>query len=63
MANVEKKKGYVDAGWPTDVPEGQHVVTELVTDTTGALSPYGDLVLPLDPSTLPYVHPYTVVNR
>lgn len=62
MANV-KKKGYVDAGWPSDIPEGQHAVTELVASSAGALSPYGDLELPLDPSTLSYVHPHTVINR
>ncbi|WJY72180.1 hypothetical protein CAURIC_02565 [Corynebacterium auriscanis] len=62
MANVNKK-GYVDAGWPSDIPEGQHAVTELVAFSAGALSPYGDLEFPLDPSTLSYVHPHTVINR
>lgn len=57
------KKGYVDPGWPTDIPEGKHAVTELVADTAGALSPYGDIELPVDPSTLSYVHPYTVINK
>lgn len=58
------KKGYVDAGWPTDVPEGKHAVTELVAGSAGALSPYGDdLDLPVDPATLNYVHPHTVINK
>ncbi len=64
MSNVEKhKKGYVDPGWPTNVPHGEHAVTELVAGSAGALSPYGDLDLPLDPATLPYVHPHTVINQ
>ena len=63
MANVDTFKGYVDPAWPTDIPEGQHAVTELVADTAGALSPYGELEFPLDSSTLPYIHPYTVINK
>ena len=55
-------KGYVDPGWPTNIPEGGHAVTELVADTAGALSPYGDLEFPVDPSTLSYVHPDTRIN-
>lgn len=62
MANVEKK-GYVDAGWPTDIPEGRHAVTELVADTAGALSPYDDIEFPVDASELPYVHSFTVINK
>lgn len=62
MANVQKK-GYVDPGWPTDIPEGKHAVTELVAHSAGALSPYGDIEFPVDPSTLPYVHPYTRINK
>ena len=63
MENVEKKKGYVDPAWPTDIPEGQHAVTELVAFSAGALSPYGEIEWPVDSSTLPYVHPDTVINR
>lgn len=62
MSSVSKK-GYVDPGWPKNVPAGEHAVTELVADTAGALSPYGDIEFPVDPATLPYVHPYTVINR
>ena len=61
--STNNKKGYVDAGWPTDLPEGQHAVTELVATHAGALTPFGDVEFPVDPSTLNYVHPYTVINR
>lgn len=58
-----KKKHYVDPGWPQDLPEGKHAVTELVADDAGALSPFGDIELPVPAEKLPYVHPYTVINR
>lgn len=61
MADVEKKH-YVDPGWPKDVPEGHHAVTELVAADAGALSPYGDTEFPVPAETLHYVHPFTVVN-
>ena len=38
-------------------------VTELVAFSAGALSPYGEIEWPVDSSTLPYVHPDTVINR
>ncbi|KAA8969985.1 hypothetical protein [Mycobacterium sp.] len=53
---------YVDNGWPTTDPD-DHAVSELATDRTGALSPFGDLVFPLPAENLPYLHPVTVVNR
>jgi hypothetical protein len=56
------KTRYVDNGWPTTDPD-DHAVSELATDRTGALSPFGDLVFPLPADDLPYVHPVTVVNR
>jgi hypothetical protein len=56
------KARYVDNGWPTTDPD-DHPVSELLSDRTGALSPYGELVLPLPPTDLPYLHPVTVVNR
>jgi hypothetical protein len=56
------KTRYVDNGWPTtDLDD--HAVSELATDRTGALSPFGDLTFPLPSDDLPYVHPVTVVNR
>ncbi len=58
-----KKKHYVDPGWPQDLPEGKHAVTELVADDAGALSPFGDAEFPVPAEKLPYVHPYTVINR
>lgn len=60
--NADKKTRYVDPGWPTNDPD-DHAVSELATDRTGALSPFGDLVFPLPHDELPYVHPVTVVNR
>ena len=41
----------------------RQLLSELVTDRTGASSPFGELVFPLPAEDLPYVHPVTVVNR
>lgn len=60
--NKAHKTGYVDNGWPmTD--HGEPAVSELRTDRTGALSPFGDVEFPLPADDLPYLHPVTVVNR
>ena len=60
---AETKRGcYVDNGWPTTDPD-DHAVSELATDRTGALSPFGEIVFPLPADDLPYIHPVTVVNR
>ena len=60
---AEKKKNqYVDNGWP-EVSGDDHAVSELATDRTGALSPFGDLEFPLPAEKLPYMHPVTVVNK
>ena len=60
---AETKRGrYVDNGWPTTDPD-DHAVSELATDRTGALSPFGEVTFPLPATELPYVHPVTVVNR
>ena len=59
---ADKKKQYVDNGWPT-VEDGEHAVSELAADRTGALSPFGDVTFPLPAEDLPYTHPVTVVNR
>jgi hypothetical protein len=60
--NKARKTRYVDNGWPTTDPD-DHAVSELRTDRTGALSPFGDVVFPLPADDLPYLHPITVVNR
>lgn len=57
-----RKTRYVDNGWPTTDPD-DHAVSELVTDRTGASSPFGEVVFPLPSDDLPYIHPVTVVNR
>jgi hypothetical protein len=56
------KTRYVDNGWPTTDPD-DHAVSELATDRTGALSPYGDIVFPLPADELPYLHPVTEISR
>jgi hypothetical protein len=61
-ANDKAKKHYVDNGWPV-VEDGDHAVSELATDRTGALSPFGEVTFPLPADELPYMHPVTVVNR
>ena len=60
--NSKKSKHYVDAGWPK-LPAGEHAVSELVSATAGALSPFGDLEFPLPAEDLLYLHPTTVINR
>lgn len=62
MANVAKKS-YVDPGWPKDLEPGQHAVTELIAHHAGADSPFGDVEFPVNPETLGYVHPTTVINK
>lgn len=52
----------VDPTWP-ELPDGAHPVSEFNADRQGALSPFGDLEFPLDPSKVPYRHPTTVINR
>ncbi len=61
--NKRQKKQYVDPGWPQVGGEDDHAVSELATDRTGALSPYGTLAIPRPSDDVPYVHPVTVVNR
>ena len=58
----ERKTRYVDNGWPTSDPD-DHPVSELATDRTGALSPFGDVEFPVPSTDLPDLHPVTVVNR
>ncbi|HTM84789.1 MAG TPA: hypothetical protein VL179_07785 [Mycobacterium sp.] len=58
-----KKKQYVDNGWPVLADGDDHAVSELATNRTGSLSPFGDLEFPLPADELPYTHPVTVVNR
>jgi hypothetical protein len=54
---------YVDNGWPAVNGEDDHAVSELATDRTGALSPFGELEFPLPADELPYTHPVTVINK
>lgn len=64
MANVAKKSHPVNPAWPTNIPEGEHVVTELHSKLAGGSSPFGDdLVLPRPADEVGYVHPYTRINR
>lgn len=62
VAENTNKQRYVDNGWPTRDPE-DHPVSELAADRVGPLSPFGELTFPVPPSTLPYIHPVTVVNK
>ena len=62
VAENTKKHRYVDNGWPTRDPE-DHAVSEVASDRVGPLSPFGDMTFPVPASTLPYVHPVTVVNK
>ncbi|MDH6198335.1 hypothetical protein M2272_004994 [Mycobacterium frederiksbergense] len=59
----KKKNEYVDNGWPVLSDGDDHAVSELATDRTGALSPFGDVVFPLPADELPFIQPATVINR
>ena len=61
--NKSQKSRYVDNGWPATDGEDDHAVSELATDRTGALSPFGDIIFQLPADELPYTHPNTVVNK
>lgn len=63
VADNKGKKRYVDPGWPAVDGEDDHAVSELATDRTGALSPFGEITFPLPADELPYVHAVTVVNK
>lgn len=52
----------IEPSWP-HIEGEKHPVSELATDVQGALSPFGDVTFPVDPETLPYTHPTTVINR
>lgn len=58
-----KKNHYVDNGWPVLSDGDDHAVSELATDRTGALSPFGDVTFPLPAEELPFIQSATVVNR
>jgi hypothetical protein len=53
--------GRIDPTWPADDDNGHHPVSELAADRQGALSPYGDVVFPLE--AVPYEHPVTEINK
>jgi hypothetical protein len=61
--NNLQKTQYVDNGWPALGGDDDHAVSELATDRTGALSPFGDITFPVPAEDLPYTHPITVVNK
>lgn len=63
VADNKGKKRYVDPGWPEIDGDDDHAVSELATDRTGALSPFGEITFPLPADELPYVHAVTVVNK
>ncbi|HEY9267298.1 MAG TPA: hypothetical protein VIQ11_22130, partial [Mycobacterium sp.] len=57
-----QKTKYIDPGWPTTDAD-DHAVSELATDRTGALSPFGDITFPLPAEELPFIQSATVINR
>lgn len=57
MAKEVERNKNIDPAWP-DV-EG-HPVTEFTADRQGSLSPFGDVVFPVE--NTPYVHPETKIN-
>lgn len=60
MAKGERQHDKIDPGWP-EGSDHSHPVTELATEVTGALSPYGDIEFPLE--KVAYEHPHTVLNK
>lgn len=65
MRVAEKKNHYIDNGWPKaeDGDGAAHAVSEFAANLSGALSPYGDVELPLPADDLPFLQAKTVVNR
>lgn len=61
MAKKGADHGRIDPTWPKHEDYEGHPVSELAADRQGALSPYGDLVFPLD--SVPYTHPETEINK
>ena len=57
------KKRYVDNGWPVLSDGDDHAVSELATDRTGALSPFGDVTFPLPAAELPFIQSATIINK
>jgi hypothetical protein len=51
----------LDPSWPSDLPDGAHPVSEIVSPLQGASSPFGEIEFPVE--EVPYVHPVTVINR
>lgn len=61
MAKADRS-GRVDPTWPAASAD-DHVVSELVADVQGSMSPFGDLQFPLSPEELGYEHPVTERNK
>ncbi len=59
---ADKRNTNVDPNWP-ETKEDVPAVSELNADRQGALSPFGEVEFPVDPSKLPYRHPTTIINR
>jgi len=59
---AKDRSAHIDPAWP-HIEGEKYPVSELATDVQGALSPFGDVTFPVDPETLPYTHPTTVINR
>ncbi|MHA6798194.1 hypothetical protein [Bounagaea algeriensis] len=57
---AKSKPEHIDPNWP-DVGEDESAVSEFTADKAGALSPFGDMALPMEHT--PYVHPVTRVNK
>jgi hypothetical protein len=62
VARSQKRTKGTDPTWP-EPSAGEMVVSELVTDRQGSLSPFGEVTFPVPAGSLPYQHPVTVVNR
>ncbi len=63
MAGGKKtKQDRIDPEWPQG-GEKDSAVSEFLSDTQGALSPFGDVSFPLPEGTVPYKHPTTEINK
>lgn len=59
---TNKNSDRIDPAWP-EVSDGEHPVSELVSDRQGALSPFGEMTFPLPEDAVPYHHPETRINK
>lgn len=60
MASKPVNTDRIDPSY-SQLPDGEHPVTELLGNVQGNMSPFGDVDFPV--ASVPYEHPVTEINR